>query len=350
MLPNRFALMLLLFAAPLNGNIQSQQAASGAPPPGPSTPAIMRLDVRVESKSGVPATDLAPPDFTVLDNNVPQPIKGFRIGSGADDPVEVLLVLDEADTRYGLAEIQRDGVNRYLRSNGGKLPFPASIVIVNDHGAQMQKSFSTDGIAMANALGHITLEQDDIRFGTFFREDSLVRMSLKALHQVAQVAAGQPGRKLVLWISPGWPSFSRVFVRTDNVIHEELFQEAVSLSTQLRQARVTLYDVDPSMPFEFYQGYLKGVRKPDDTVGGNVSLQVLAVQSGGRVVQYSRDVSPMIRTVLDDLSSWYEIRFQPPVDNAPDSYHHIEVKVDKPGLTVRTRDGYYANPTVIPEK
>ena len=61
----------------------------------------------------------------------------------------------------------------------------------------------------------------------------------------------------------------------------------VGLSTQLRQARITLYSVDPLVSNQgvgrtsYYQEFLKGVSKPSQVNVGNLSLQVLAVQSGG---------------------------------------------------------------------
>lgn len=40
----------------------------------------------------------------------------------------------------------------------------------------------------------------------------------------------------------------------------------------------------------------------------------------------------------------YELAFNAPDNALPNGYHRVEVKVDKPKLIVRTRDGYYAQP------
>jgi hypothetical protein len=133
----------------------------------------------------------------------------------------------------------------------------------------------------------------------------------------------------------------------------EIFNEIVAFSTQLRQANVTLYNINPlavrgSLAGDYYQGFLKGVSKPGQVLIGNVGLQVLAVQSGGLVLQSSTDVAAMIQKCLLDTQAWYEISFEPQPTERPDAYHHIDVELDKPGLTARTRDGYYSNPTVDP--
>jgi hypothetical protein len=40
----------------------------------------------------------------------------------------------------------------------------------------------------------------------------------------------------------------------------------------------------------------------------------------------------------------YEITFNVPSDARPNEYHGVEVKVYKPNLTVRTRQGYFTQP------
>jgi hypothetical protein len=93
-----------------------------------------------------------------------------------------------------------------------------------------------------------------------------------------------------------------------------------------------------------YENFLKGLAKPGDAQPGNLGLQVLAVQSGGLVFVGNSDVAAMIQKCLGDANSWYEISFDPPPAGKPSEYHHIEVRLDQPGLIVRTRTGYYSNP------
>ena len=58
----------------------------------------------------------------------------------------------------------------------------------------------------------------------------------------------------------------------------------------------------------------------------------------------------MIQQCLADLSAWYEITIQPAPRTGPTEYHQIQVKVEKKGLNVRTRDGYYSNPVFDPQR
>jgi hypothetical protein len=123
----------------------------------------------------------------------------------------------------------------------------------------------------------------------------------------------------------------------------------VNLSTELLQARVTLFSIDPLGPSEsvgrdfYYESFLNAVGKPSQVSIGNLGLQVLAIQSGGLAVNAS-DVSHLLQECLGDAVPYYEISFDPPAAGHPDEYHRLEIKVAKPGLTARTRQSYYARP------
>jgi VWFA-related protein len=177
-----------------------------------------------------------------------------------------------------------------------------------------------------------------------------VQISLQAVHELASYASGRPGRTIILWISPGWPLLSGPRIDLDNRQQQQIFGNVVAFSTELRQANVTLYNINPLGPGEnlvradYYTDFLKGVSKPGQTDLADISLQVLAAQSGGLVLQGSSDVSSMLSRCLDDTKAWYEITFDALGAEQPNEYHHIAISVDKPGLSARTRDGYYAQP------
>lgn len=343
-------LSLVFFAAGLA--VSGQQPDAGSP----STAQSIRINVLVALKSGVPADDLTQQDFTVLDNKEARTISSFKLVTPAQEPVEVMLVLDEVNAPYQIAVMQRDGVDRYLRANGGKLSFPTNVAVLTDQGAQIENgAFSTDGGAISNVLAHFPLTQREIERGTQFGAFDRLRLSLNALHQIVRIASTLPGRKIVLFISPGWPLISGTNYQIDRRTQDQLFNEIVACSTQLRLANITLYDIDPSAvrlahETAYYEGFLKGVSKPGQVLPGNLALQVLALQSGGSVQQFSADAMSMIQKCLLDVRSWYEIGFDPPPADNPDAYHHIEIKLDKPGLKAQTRDGYYSNPTVDPQR
>lgn len=308
----------------------------------------IQLDVVVSPKSGPPVSNLQQQDFTLMDNQTPRPIKSFKAVTGVQEPVRVILVLDAVNSRFDLVAYARAGLDKFLRQDGGKLSHPTSLAILTDNGAQIQQGFSTDGNGLSTALDQYTIGLRNIRHSSNWGEVDRLQISLKALRQLTQYTATVPGRKLVLWISPGWPILSGPRQFVDAKEARDLFADVVSFSTQLRLGRTTLYDINPVgvaeslIRADYYQSYLKGVKGPDQTEIGDLSLQVLAVQSGGLTFESNSDVAALLNRSLADAQSWYEITFDSPEPERPNEYHHVEIKVDKPGLTARTRDGYYA--------
>jgi VWFA-related protein len=94
----------------------------------------------------------------------------------------------------------------------------------------------------------------------------------------------------------------------------------------------------------YYQEFLNGVKKPSDVQIGNLGLQVIAVQSGGLALSAGNDISSRLQQCMDDTTAYYRISYQAPPSEHPNEYHRIDVRVSTPGLTARTRTGYYALP------
>jgi hypothetical protein len=129
------------------------------------------------------------------------------------------------------------------------------------------------------------------------------------------------------------------------------FHSIVDLSTSLREARMTLYGVlplDPNMGNAVYayryQNFMKGVESAKEADAGNLSLQVLAEQSGGRAIGPTGDVYGSIVRCVADATAYYELSFDSAPADRVDVYHGLQVRLDKPGLNARTNTGYYAQP------
>jgi VWFA-related protein len=73
-------------------------------------------------------------------------------------------------------------------------------------------------------------------------------------------------------------------------------------------------------------------------------MQQLADASGGRLFKANspRDLVSVYAQVAEELRSVYTIGYYPQNQNFDGKYRRIQVKVKRPGLTLRTRPGYYA--------
>jgi VWFA-related protein len=322
-------------------------------PPAPPANNSIHLDVVVTAKSGPPVTDLQQQDFTLLDNNAPQAITSFQVISGRQAPIEVVVVIDAVNTAYQTVAFERSEIGKFLQAEGGHLAYPVALAIFTDKSTEiLGGQFSTDGNALNAALNR---EDVGLRFiqrsSGYYGATERLQLSLQALNQIVDSEIPRPGRKIILWVSPGWPLLSGPNTMLDSKQQQQIFGDIVGISTKLRQARVTLYSISPVGPAEslsrasYYQEFVKGVSKPNQANIGNLGLQVLAVQSGGLALDLSNDLTSSLRQCLSDVAPYYEISFNSPPSERPNEYHRIEIKLAKSALTARTRQGYYAQPS-----
>src|SRR6202035_3916447 len=91
-------------------------------------------------------------------------------------------------------------------------------------------------------------------------------MSIKTLMSLVSYEEKRPGRKLMIWFSPGWPLLSGPNIQLSDKDEHKIFSSIVAASTGLRQARITLYSIDPlgladaaGTRVSYYKEFLKGV-------------------------------------------------------------------------------------------
>jgi VWFA-related protein len=321
-------------------------------PPAQRDPARIFLDVVVTPKSGPPMSGLQQQDFTLLDNKVPQTITSFQAFDARQAPIEVILVVDAVNTGYQSLGYERNQIDKFLRADGGSLVHPTALAILSDTGTQMQDGLSSDGNTLSASLDQYVVGLRTItRAAGFWGADEQFQISIEGLNQLATRLAARPGRKVILWVSPGWPLLSGPNVELDAKEQQQLFSEIVSLSTLLQRARITLYSIDPlgtgDVGFRtfYWQEFVKGISKPSQVQVGNLALEVFATQSGGLALNSSNDTATLLHESLADTAPYYEISFVPPSAEKKDEYHQLEIRLARPGLTARTRQGYYAQPT-----
>jgi hypothetical protein len=90
-----------------------------------------------------------------------------------------------------------------------------------------------------------------------------------------------------------------------------------------------------------YQDYVKGEKTAEKADSGNLSLKVLAVQSGGLAVAPDNDLAAQIGRCVQDATAFYTLSFDPPRADRANEYHDLKVQISKPGLSARTNTGYY---------
>jgi VWFA-related protein len=346
---------LLPFAAITQQAARVAQAQSPElkirPAPAPKEGRI-HIDVVVTDKSGKPVTGLEFKDFTVLDNKQPAKIVSFKaINANAqkdDPPAEVILLMDAVNVGYLTLAQTRDDIAKFLRQNGGHLAQPVSVLLFADDGVKVMIQPSTDGNAAAAQLDQAKATLRKIgRSGGVDGSSEHFNLSIKWLGMVAESEAKDPRRKLLIWAGPGWPMLNQANTKISPQGMRLLFDQAVDLSTTLRDAHVAVYSVSlgsPDMDTDLYENYLKGVKTADRMDSGNLNLKVIAVQSGGQAISPDNDLAAQIKGCIQDASAFYTLSFDPPKTDKADEYHDLKILIDRPRLTVRTNTGYYNQP------
>ena len=368
-----FCLAVFLGAKTASGAGPSAQPGEALPlrgqgPTQPTSPAsdaaqgLISLDVVVTDNSGKTISGLGPKDFILLDNHQPQKILSFHSFDGVsakpDPPVEVILLIDTINMPFDLAAFEQKGVERFLRRNGGHLGQPVSIFGLSDAGFWTLAQPSGDGNTLAAEIA-----SDRLVFirrwrqllgngsGELIDDYPAGLLGLKALGDIATAERRKPGKKLLVWIGPGWSIGSeRDFETQDPKSHT--FDTIYWFSILLREARVSLFSfrVGQTNPdtrsSDSYMHFLNGVESAQQASLRNLDRKVLAVQSGGRVLGSSpgNDLVSQIDDCIQEGRAFYTLSFNPSHADRPAEYHSLQVQIRQPGLTARTNTGYYDQP------
>ena len=121
------------------------------------------------------------------------------------------------------------------------------------------------------------------------------------------------------------------------------------------KANVSLYAIDPRGLQALSDGNIELAGSvPDASLGerglqeenrlARESLLTFAEETGGFAVVNTNGFATAYDRIVQENSAYYVLAYYPPNPKRDGKFHKIEVKVNRPGLTVRSRRGY-ANPT-----
>jgi VWFA-related protein len=258
---------------------------------------LFTIDFSVTNAGGSPVSDLAAGDLTLLDNGQPAKIRTFNHTSAPTEPAaELIFVIDAVDlTPQQLTEAESSLV-RFLQRSNGHLPFRCSFYRLTSDGLFSSLRSSMDGALLIEELKETRSLLPVWRAELRSWESGLTpnRLSLSALGAIAISQRDVPGHKVLVWIGPGWP------VNGGDVS----FDEATELSTRLREARITLDNLNvwlsPIAPFN-YRDLLDAPRSQKDMQPAKMSLQVIATQTGGLVLDSSEDLDLDIERCVQEI-------------------------------------------------
>ena len=281
-------------------------------------------------------------DFTPPGVNMPPP--EATIDSTADldrvaprAPVNIIL-LDEFNTRFEDEAFARYSLKKYLERQPEKLSVPTELIAVDLQHFSVLHDYTDNKAAILRALDHHFVAYPWQQRGISWVPERYAT-AFETLRRVAEATMGHPGHKNMIWIGRGFPSLngSLFTIDTETRINNEV-QQCVDV---LRDARVTLYTVDPAgisaesqvSLFSDYQ---------DQVFGGNYQFSKLAVATGGHAFYGRNDVDAEIGTSARDGANFYTLTYRPTTASLdPQKFRRISVAIDQPGAKVTTREGYF---------
>ncbi len=316
---------------------------------------LIKLDVLVTDATGNPVSGLHQSDLSLLENGRPHKLISFQAFDGHQSPVEppvkIILLIDSLEMPERLVHIERLAVINYLRKLGNPLRQPVSVFELVETGLWTVTS-SDDGNSLAHEIEHnqFTLVRHNVGWQSgpvpLQSKNSPQLSALKALAEIATEERKRPGRKLLLWVGPGSGMGSGVDTE-DAPGSPAPFDTVWWFSGLLREARLVLssFAVAETDPHPMlYKNYLDAAPSPQKASFMNLSRKVLAVQSGGRVLENSNDLPQQIESCARDAGPFYRISFDPFSADHPNEYHQLKVEVNRSGLLAHTNTGYYDQP------
>jgi VWFA-related protein len=320
------------------------------------TARLVVLDMVVIDAKGNIVKDLKRDDFHVEEAGEPQTILNFEetgahaldseltINSTADldrlaprAPVNIIL-LDEFNTRFEDMAFARYSLKKYLEKQPDKMTTPTLLIAVDLQHFTVLRDYTQNKEEIISALDHhFAAYPWQAHQGAWIGERYAT--AFMTLRRVAQAVVGHPGHKNMIWIGRGFPpfSFTNAPIDAENRVASAV-QDCVNV---LRDARVTLYTIDPA-GLAVDPGVYGSAAAFNDPFGGNYQFNRLSKATGGRALYGRNDVDAEIGTAIQDGSNFYTLTYRPANNSMdPHKFRKIKVTLDRPGLSVITREGYY---------
>jgi VWFA-related protein len=338
-----FAACALIASSVLPAQIPSQTPPSSQLPTFRTSVDVVELDVTVLDKDRHPVKGLTAADFTVLERGKPQLIVAFNsidvpaparvpapwmrdapldVVSNADNRRLVTIVMDDAYTRLEPMITQRA---KQIARNAVDQLGPSDLASVVFTFLGRAQNFTADRTQLLAGIDSYTPKT----IGGEPPAVCLPRHRSCDVETLATVAStmltAPPGRKVVILISGG-RGFT--FGEMGSASSRNETRELDEMFTNLQRANVTVYAFDA-------HGLEAGQ-------GPNPSLYSFAESTGGRAFVNTNDPASHVGGAFLESSTYYLVGFQSSDPGTDGRFRKIEVKVNRPGVEVRTRTGYYA--------
>ena len=310
----------------------------------------VQLSVIVTDSEGRPVSGLTEDDFEVLEGGATRPITTF---SAVDIPIERVtrtasdvLSNEKPPGRLYVIALDRMGSESALRTRAFLRQFIETYLGPNDTAAVMLttgglresgQEFTSSPRLLLNAIDRFDGGVPDM--SVRLRERNFIGDFLNLMRFMSGL---QGGRKALIFISENIPVDAYDVVDRGRARFGGLFSEvdtewvdALSLATR---NNVAIYPVDP-------RGLMtEGGAGLEERMG----LNGLAEITGGFSLIGSNNYATAFERLVQENSTYYLLGFNSAVEYRDGRYVRVEVRVKRPGLQVRSTEGYVSPRGKIP--
>jgi Ca-activated chloride channel family protein len=304
---SRAGLAGLVAAALAATVVAADQASAPQQPSGRIRTGVELVSLNVTVTDGAKyVTGLKQDDFDVFEDGTLQAVSFF---SNIQQPSALAILLDTSNSmeeKLPTAQEAAIGFARRMR--------PDDTIEVIDFNSQVRivQPFTSDVAALERAIRGTTVNGSTSLYNAIY-------ISLKELKKERARSADEIRRQAIVVLSDGDDTSS--LVEYDEVLDLAKRSETAIYSIGLRQA-------DPGRP-KFKEA--------------EFVLRQLSQETGGRVFfpNTVAELPKIYQTISDELSTQYSLAYtsKNPLKNG--AWRRIVVRVKPPGLTARTRQGYY---------
>jgi VWFA-related protein len=282
---------------------------------------LVNLTATVTDRRHKFVTDLDEKDFHVFDEGKPQEISFFS--RQTDLPLRIGVLLDTSNSIRDRLKFEQEAAIDFLY-NTLRRDRDLAFVMTFDNEPDVIQDF-TDDIDRLSTI----IRKQRAGGGTAFRD--AIYMGSEKLMKPPPPAGNNPQvRRVLVVISDG-----------DDNLSDRTLSEAMEMA---ERAEVSIYAISTNtdwLALDNEQAPKKFLKTHGDQI-----LEQFADDTGGRVFFPYRldDLAQSFLDIGNELRSQYTLAYRPADIGSRVQFRHVRVEVDRKGLTVRSRRGYYASP------
>jgi Ca-activated chloride channel family protein len=269
---------------------------------------VVSLNVTVtDASTSKFVRDLAQGDFEVYEDGVKQDVTFF---SRTQQPIALAILLDTSasmEDKLALAQEAAVGFARRLR------PEDVAEIVDFDSKVDILQTFTNDRVALETAIRSTNADGSTAIYHAIY-------ISLKELKKIGAKSESDIRRQAIIVLSDGED--------TSSILE---YEEVLDLA---KRSETAIYTI--------------GLRGADVTPRGfkeaEFVMRQLAQETGGRSFfpQQATELPRIYEQISDELSSQYTLAYSSRNPRRDGAWRRIVVRVNRPNVTARTKQGYYA--------